>query len=590
MVKKIELLVHAGAPSGRKDDDKYKAQAEAYLAFNGRVLDVPSSRASPTDLPNKGQDDRAGNVFLAMDRGDTAVLKHAPTVYLDDTQLAYTALDSQLLTSSLALPLDSPPGFAGRASCRSPNSQQNFERGERRSESRETASSAHKSSLSQDWAVKKRRGEDEAVQASNPGHYEPHAQDKAGDAHPPSQSSYLRSPVLDRSSKKQKVNNINHHPTAVPALPPYISLPENGRAGIAYVGEKPITSPEQAIPATTHASQQSGGGDESTSELPTSYSLGDITSESSRARQGVSQRSVSDPGPLPASISPTAMRAVPTPNKVHGIPKHAATQPAKDTHRAESSTNVPAHINDEVTTSKTEKQANDKQKGAPTHPDDQVTTSKTVKQANGRQKGVSTGLAAPQAKPQQLSPIPVERVRLLSTLSTTIKPPGPAASLEKYTTHVTDALRHLVENPDISHSYKPVSVARELRPLERGYWLIDCSPWDLELQIHFWQSLAKFIGDGRMGWGVWCTREQEGCSQSGESRIDTENRVNDGSRGNNGGAMQQLGIGNVKVFCWGEVVKHVFLLLYIASKSKVRKEGLQWIDAAEKVVVQMRTM
>ena len=44
----------------------------------------------------------------------------------------------------------------------------------------------------------------------------------------------------------------------------------------------------------------------------------------------------------------------------------------------------------------------------------------------------------------------------------------------------------------------------------------------------------------------------------------------------------------VRVFCWGEVVKHVYLMLYVASKSKVRKLGLKWEDAGGEIVVRMR--
>jgi hypothetical protein len=44
----------------------------------------------------------------------------------------------------------------------------------------------------------------------------------------------------------------------------------------------------------------------------------------------------------------------------------------------------------------------------------------------------------------------------------------------------------------------------------------------------------------------------------------------------------------VRVYCWGEVARHVYLMLYVASKSKVRKLGLKWIDADGEVVVQMR--
>jgi hypothetical protein len=44
------------------------------------------------------------------------------------------------------------------------------------------------------------------------------------------------------------------------------------------------------------------------------------------------------------------------------------------------------------------------------------------------------------------------------------------------------------------------------------------------------------------------------------------------------------------VYCWGEVVEHVYLLLYVASDGRVRRMGLQWIDADGAVVVQMRTV
>jgi hypothetical protein len=64
------------------------------------------------------------------------------------------------------------------------------------------------------------------------------------------------------------------------------------------------------------------------------------------------------------------------------------------------------------------------------------------------------------------------------------------------------------------------------------------------------------IESGRVGWGVWYVRE-----------------------------LAEL---EVRVFCWGEVVRHVYLMLYVASKSKVRKLGLKWIDAEGEVVVQMR--
>lgn len=85
-----------------------------------------------------------------------------------------------------------------------------------------------------------------------------------------------------------------------------------------------------------------------------------------------------------------------------------------------------------------------------------------------------------------------------------------------------------------------------------------------------------------MGWGVWCCR--------GEAEADAEAHQDDGD-----GYSRKVGEGEpgggedmVKVFCWGEVVKEIYLLLYVASKSRVRKAGLRWVDGRGEVVVRMR--
>jgi len=147
----------------------------------------------------------------------------------------------------------------------------------------------------------------------------------------------------------------------------------------------------------------------------------------------------------------------------------------------------------------------------------------------------------------------------LDELSVVIRPPDPEVTLDHFTTHVTEHLHWLTKN--VEATYSPASTSRDLRPLERGYWLLSPSSWDTQLQIDFWRFLQQMVGKGNAGWGVWCCREP---------------------------AVDGLSLGTVRVFCWGEVVQHVYLMLYVASKSKVRKLGLQWIDAEEVVVVQMR--
>ena len=75
--------------------------------------------------------------------------------------------------------------------------------------------------------------------------------------------------------------------------------------------------------------------------------------------------------------------------------------------------------------------------------------------------------------------------------------------------------------------------------------------------------MRGWVGRGKAGWGVWCAREVVGEEGKG-------------------------GVGEVwRVYCWGEVVREVYLLLYLASKRKVRGMGMRWVDAEGKEVVGM---
>ena len=86
-----------------------------------------------------------------------------------------------------------------------------------------------------------------------------------------------------------------------------------------------------------------------------------------------------------------------------------------------------------------------------------------------------------------------------------------------------------------------------------------------------WQFIEKTIMSGNAGWGVWCSRGDD-----------------DGGVAPKEAHALHHSIGLVKVFCWGEVVKPIYLMLYVASKAKVRKLGVRWIDAENKTVVQMK--
>ena len=76
--------------------------------------------------------------------------------------------------------------------------------------------------------------------------------------------------------------------------------------------------------------------------------------------------------------------------------------------------------------------------------------------------------------------------------------------------------------------------------------------------IEFWRKCTKSIGElGRAGWGVSVYREGE-----------EENVL-------------------IKIFCWGEVLGHVWILLWVLSEKLVSYVPMEWGDGDGEVVVRM---
>ena len=132
-----------------------------------------------------------------------------------------------------------------------------------------------------------------------------------------------------------------------------------------------------------------------------------------------------------------------------------------------------------------------------------------------------------------------------------IHPPRPPPGTAHFKTHLTLSLTSV--SAKLAGKYRPASQVRPLDPLERGHWLFSTAAFPLEIKKKFWDWFAVFLNEGRAGWGVWCIRERE----------------------------------TVKVYCWGEVVKDVWCVLFLASHRKISGVGASWVDSGGKVVVQM---
>lgn len=551
MLKRIELLVHAGAPSARSDDDKYKAQADAYVGFHGSriALDSPSGQlAIPAPVP-----DQDGNGHRQED--DTRVIE-SPTIFVEDTQLAITGIESQLLTSSLPLTRErcsSGPSASFDAAAAVPFSSDN------EGESHSRFGDEHPSTPTRTLGKRKRHADQyedaEACQRDEserePEHSKNREEHQTTPSTNPSLSSYLKTPLSDRSAKKSGLARSSHG-SRPEDLPTFATAHVDAWRALRNPFGRTVTPGQKVVtvataPAVTTRAEDPLAASEPTSELPTSYSLSDITSESSRARVRPSQRSASDSIVL-AKAAETSSSKVDSSTVTGSSGSRFGAETVANAPRSEVAKFEPAPevvvIVDDAPCETGAAEASNK--------------SRRIGQSTLQLAGVGKS-TVPQTSSAPLSASNVEALQVLKTLSTSIHAPEPEVSVKCFTTHITPALASLESNPDLAGRYVPATATRDLRPLERGHWLFDASSLPAERQVKLWQFLEQVITNGGPGWGIWCDRDDS-----------TD------------------GLGVVRVYCWGEVVKHTYLLLYVGSGSQIRKLGARWIDAEGVRVVQMK--
>ena len=139
-------------------------------------------------------------------------------------------------------------------------------------------------------------------------------------------------------------------------------------------------------------------------------------------------------------------------------------------------------------------------------------------------------------------------------------PPPPETSVMSPGSLPSQVTNHLAaiktKNPN---RFRPSRIRRDLETDERGYWRVECMHWPPKIQQDFWSSLCEHVCSGRIGWGTTLHRE----SGSGHT------------------------LGLVRLYCWGEVVEHMWLLVWLCSRGKVSSLGSRWIDANGIAVVEM---
>ncbi|KAK5691393.1 hypothetical protein LTR97_011386 [Elasticomyces elasticus] len=665
MVTKLSLLVHAGAPSKRSDDDRARILADAYLRFTGRLVSEQTYRIPELAVSQHHNDLEDGTKYPTQllcsspmagrveDEVSVSAVQPAydDTTFLEDTQDAYAALESQLQTSSLAIPditplkrrlpesfdPDSPwPEDLDRHSPVKAAYQPSVHDEDVEEEHQSQQVSHEESPLQQrsqqvfpedvsrtyeppsqvvDRPPKKPRLQQRRVPAAKPV-FKPfrpptitravsdqfrravtpeipaqvlRPERKSASQTSESQNSYLKTPILVTPSQGWGAKGSKSHGLGVkvsettrtgtegvvksllpefqersskgPEPAPYIPLPGDNGMGVAYVGD----GTQELDPRTPSGmigggggggerhSQFSGSGSalDTTSELPTSYSLSEISEHSSRARMGLrgEERSVSDPGVIGSNSRGDGQgRGQGQGERLLGDGEDgtkARTQLGKEEVRRVDRGVLEKRTGCLIKAAPGTKAWMTAAATGPAPPANPKATKDTTS------NGLPNAIAPPPSIAAAQSPF--------ADLPLTIRPPEPEVAVGGFTTHLTPTLSWLASSDKIKDVYTPISVSRPIRPLERGHWLVDTSSWPTEAQIAYWRFLENKVGSGEVGWGVWCTRD-------GDEEV----------------------FGTVQVFCWGECVREVYLMLYVASTSRVRKCGLRWVDGEGSVVVRMR--
>ncbi|MCJ1370272.1 hypothetical protein MMC20_001484 [Loxospora ochrophaea] len=201
------------------------------------------------------------------------------------------------------------------------------------------------------------------------------------------------------------------------------------------------------------------------------------------------------------------------------------------------------------------------------------------------------------------SPLPPSQptsspILILPPSPPTANNPFPTSSARTLT--LTPSLLLLTSRLPLANHYHPLHTTRPLRPFERGHWLLTFFPaspssssssaavvqqeptkitsWTPDLARKFETFMRGFIGGGKAGWGVRCEISRD----DGLGGGDGGNGLGGGQGGSKSGDYSF-----VRVWCWGESVPHVYLLLYVASERRVKGMGARWVDCEGRVVVRM---
>ena len=209
-------------------------------------------------------------------------------------------------------------------------------------------------------------------------------------------------------------------------------------------------------------------------------------------------------------------------------------------------------------------------------------------------------------------------------LKPNVSPPQPKVGEEGFTSHITGPLQEFANQLSFSSFFRPIEVSRDIRVLERGYWLMEVNIvtddvaeaarsaadptttmktmqerfqgataserlkkydaakrdgslyqsghsseskaqglWTEGELVQFWGSFSSFIEKGKAGWGTRLVGED----------------ISDDSR-------EALKV-RIRIFTWGEVLGHLYLAIWVLSDKLAARVPMSWVASDGSHVVRM---
>lgn len=174
--------------------------------------------------------------------------------------------------------------------------------------------------------------------------------------------------------------------------------------------------------------------------------------------------------------------------------------------------------------------------------------------------------------------------------------PPPRPSHDSFKTYITPPLALITAHlplPAFYFSFQAQPPYRQLETHERGHWALSISSFSVEHKTKVWTYLEKFIGAGRAG-RVSCFLEELKKDAAKNMSKELVTGQSSGARKSHervapceaeGGASKEEFL---KVYCMGEAVPSIWLLLFIATTRQIKGRRAQWIDASGTIVIQMQ--